>query len=54
MPDVLLRLHPFADMEHATKVADDIRNQGTVQYVDAEGSTVEVNVGDITVEDGNA
>lgn len=52
MPDVSIRLHPFANMERAVKVAEDIRNSGTVKYIDAEGSEVTVNVGDVTVEGG--
>jgi len=52
MPDVTLKLHPFADIEKAAKVADDIRNSGSVKYIDAEGSEVTVNVGDVTVDNG--
>ncbi|HWI67419.1 MAG TPA: hypothetical protein VNS88_03435 [Nitrospiraceae bacterium] len=54
MPDITLRLHPFADMDHATSVADDIRNAGEIQFVDANGATVNVNVGDVTVTDSGA
>lgn len=50
MPSILLRLHPFADMEHATQVADDIREAGSVKFVNAEGADVSVNVGDVTIE----
>jgi hypothetical protein len=50
MATVSLKLHPFDDMEKATKVADDIRNRGEVSYVDASGSTVNVTVGDVTVD----
>jgi len=50
MPDVILRLHKFGDMADATRVADDIRNSGEVSYVDADGSTVNVTVGDVTIE----
>lgn len=37
----------------AVRVADDIRNSGSVSYVDAEGATVNVTVGDVSVEDGS-
>jgi hypothetical protein len=52
MPNVTLRLqlHRFDTMEDATKVADDIRTAGEVNYTDATGSTVNVTVGDVTVE----
>jgi hypothetical protein len=50
MPNVTLRLHRFDTMEDATKVADDIRAAGEVKYTDASGSTVNVTVGDVTVE----
>lgn len=50
MPDVTLKLHPFNSMEDATRVADDIRNSGEISYTDASGSTVNVTVGDVTVE----
>jgi hypothetical protein len=50
MPDILIRLHPFADLEHATTVADDIREAGKIRYINAENADVEVNVGDVTVE----
>jgi hypothetical protein len=50
MPDVILRLHSFGDMQDATRTADDIRAAGSVNYTDASGSTVNVTVGDVTVE----
>ena len=50
MPDITLRLHPFADAEHAEAVAEDIKKAGSIQFVDAEGATVNVSVGDVTVE----
>jgi hypothetical protein len=50
MPNVKLTLHQFDDMEKATQTADDIRNAGTVSYTDNSGSTVNVSVGDVTVE----
>jgi uncharacterized cupin superfamily protein len=48
--DVKLTLHRFEEMEEAAKVADDIRAAGSVSYTDASGSTVNVTVGDVTVE----
>jgi hypothetical protein len=51
MQKVMLLLQPFESGEDAQRVADDIRNRGTVSYVDAEGSTVNVDVGGVTVED---
>lgn len=50
MHSILLRLHPFADDEHASQVANDIREAGEVKFVNAEGAEVSVNVGDVTVE----
>jgi hypothetical protein len=50
MAEVKLTLHRFDDLEQATRTADDIRNSGTVSYTDNTGATVEVNVGDVTVE----
>ena len=50
MPEVILRPHQFGSMEDATRVADDIRNRGEVSYVDNSGSTVNVTVGDVTVD----
>lgn len=52
MPDIILRLHPFADRDHAEKVATSLKEAGTVNYIDASsGDTVNVTVGDVTVED---
>jgi hypothetical protein len=34
----------------AQRVADDITNSGDINYTDASGSTVNVSVGDVTVE----
>ena len=50
MPEVRLTLHRFDDLEQAMKTADDIRNSGTVSYTDNTGATVNVSVGDVTVE----
>lgn len=50
MADVILRLQKFEDMGDAIRVADDIRNRGEVSYVDNSGSTVNVSVGNVTVE----
>jgi hypothetical protein len=50
MPRVSLTLQPFDAVEDAMRVADDIRNRGVVSYVDAEGSTVNVDVGEVNVE----
>jgi hypothetical protein len=50
MPDVTLRLHRFDALEDAVKVADDIRAAGEIKYTDASGSTVNVSVGEVTVE----
>jgi hypothetical protein len=50
MPNVLLKLHRFDDMESATQTADDIRSAGNVSYTDNSGSTVNVTVDDVTVE----
>lgn len=50
MPDVILRLHQFESIEAAMKTADDIRNAGSVNYVDTDGGDVNVTVGDVTVE----
>jgi hypothetical protein len=51
MQNVMLRLQTFESGEDAQRVADDIRNSGTVSYVNASGSTVNVEVGDVTVTD---
>jgi hypothetical protein len=50
MSDVVIRLHKFADRERADQVAEDIKNAGDITYTDASGSTVNVTVGDVTVE----
>lgn len=50
MPEVLVKLHTFANLENAVRTADDIRNSGTVNYTDASGSTVNVTVGDVSVD----
>jgi hypothetical protein len=50
MPEVKLTLHQFDDLEQATRTADDIRNTGTVSYTDNTGATVNVSVGDVTVD----
>jgi hypothetical protein len=46
---VILTLHPFDKVDDAMRVADDIRNTGTVSYTDNSGSTVNVTVGDVAV-----
>jgi hypothetical protein len=51
MPSVLLRLRaPEWTLEEASKLADDIMATGTLNYTNAEGATVNVEVGDVTVE----
>ena len=50
MPDVKLTLHQFDSLAKATKGADDIREVGEISYTDNSGSTVNVTVGDVTVE----
>jgi hypothetical protein len=50
MPEVIVKLHAFETLADAARVADDIRNSGTVNYTDASGSTVNVTVGDVSVE----
>lgn len=50
MKDVVIRLHPFDD-KSAEQTAGSIRAAGEVSYTDASGSTVNVTVGDVTVED---
>ena len=50
MAEVRISLHQFDDLEQAMKTADDIRNSGSVSYTDNSGSTVNVTVGDVTVE----
>jgi hypothetical protein len=46
---VSVRLQAFNDAGDANRVADDIRDTGTVSYTDATGSTVNASVRDITV-----
>lgn len=53
MANVNIGLHRFENLQAATQTADDIRAAGSVSYVDAEGATVNVTVGDVTVEDGS-
>ena len=50
MPEVSLKLHRFDDLEEATNIADGIREAGEINFTDASGSTVNVSVGDVTVE----
>ena len=50
MPEVILRLHQFGNVEDATRVADTIKNRGEVSYVDDSGDTVNVTIGDVTIE----
>ena len=51
MTDVLVRLKNFESLESATKTADAIANAGGISYVDeSSGDTVNVTVGDVTVE----
>jgi len=50
VPEVQLTLHRFESLEEAAKTADDIRAAGQVTYTDASGSTVNVTVGDVTVD----
>jgi hypothetical protein len=50
--DITIKLHPFTD-DTAYRAADDIRAAGTISYTDNSGSTVNVTVGDVTVEDRN-
>ncbi len=51
MPEVRLTLHRFDSLEQATKVADDIREAGSVNYIDASsGDVVNLTIGDVTVE----
>jgi hypothetical protein len=52
MAGVLVRLGA-ATAEEAQAMAQQIRNQGTINYTDASGSTVNVEVGDVTVEDSS-
>lgn len=50
MADVVIRLQQFESAVDAARVADDISNRGEVSYVDNSGSTVNVQVGNVTVE----
>lgn len=50
MPHVILKLQKFEDLGDATRAADDIRNRGEISYVDNSGSTVNLTVGDVTVD----
>lgn len=54
MQSVLLRLHPFADEEHANAVANDIREAGEIKFIDADNAEITVSVGDVTVEEQSA
>lgn len=54
MPEVIMKLHKLASSEDAARVVDDIRNSGEISYVDASGSTVNVTVGDVSVEEDTA
>lgn len=49
---VKVALHKFDDKESADKAAADIRAAGSINYTDASGSTVNVTVGDVSVEEG--
>jgi hypothetical protein len=40
-------------LAEAVSMADDIRNHGTINYIDAEGAETTVVVGDVTAEDGS-
>lgn len=53
LASIVLRLHPFGSPEEAARVADDIRLAGSVSYADNSGSTVNVTVGDVTVENSD-
>jgi hypothetical protein len=50
MADVRITLRSFESLEKAAKVADDIRAAGSIEYTNASGSTVNVTVGDVTVD----
>jgi hypothetical protein len=50
MAEVRVSLRKFDSLEKAMKVADDIRAAGSIEYTNASGSTVNVTVGDVTVE----
>lgn len=49
MTDILVRLQA-SDPEQAQQMASAIMDAGSVEYTDNSGSTVNVNVGDVTVE----
>jgi hypothetical protein len=49
MANVILRLR-LDGVQNAAQVADDIRTAGTINYTDATGSTVNVQVDDVTIE----
>lgn len=50
MADVIVRLQRYLELEDATKAADEIRNVGSLNYINASGDTVNLTVGDVTVE----
>lgn len=50
MADVLVRLKNFESTEAAQATADAIGQSGGINYTDSSGSTVNVTVGDVTVE----
>jgi hypothetical protein len=49
MTDVLVRLQA-ENLKAAVQLADDIRAAGNLTYTDNSGSTVNVTVGDVTVD----
>lgn len=50
MAEVLVRLKNFDTEQAAERVADDIRNAGSINYKTTGGGDVNVTVGDVTVE----
>ncbi|HWI67247.1 MAG TPA: hypothetical protein VNS88_02510 [Nitrospiraceae bacterium] len=50
MAEVLIRLQKFLEPEDAQKAADEIRNVGSLNYINASGDTVNLTVGNVTVE----
>ena len=50
MADVLVRLKNFESEEAAQAMADAIGQAGGINYTDASGSTVNVTVGNVSVE----
>jgi hypothetical protein len=50
MPSVLVRLRNLESPEAAEQLAEDIRQSGGINYTDASGATVNVTVGDVSVE----